>query len=310
MVEAEFSEKDGLLEGYGKIFRGNKKNGVYETWYNEDYHSLESREHYKGGKANGTVEGWHKDGSKKYKGTFKDDRSIGKFTSWNTDGSIFNEKEYNDEGDVIISRTYYDGGLKASEYGIGLPSLKWDKQGRLVSLSYYYKNSIAKESYSLYVELDPKRGRITWLDYEEDFELKFSYRERGLFFGRKREEALNALKKSNQELYDMVRKYQPGCLVNTRIGNGLGDYVSCGDNTLPKEYTDKLMESPVTLNRTWGYKSFDNDCKNPEEVLEILKKCNTFGANLLLNVGPDHLGRIPAPAVEILREVGKRRREM
>ena len=113
----------------------------------------------------------------------------------------------------------------------------------------------------------------------------------------------------SRELYDMVRKYQPGCLVNTRIGNGLGDYVSCGDNTLPKEPTDKLMESPVTLNGTWGYKSFDNDWKSPEAVLEILQKCNAFGANLLLNVGPDHLGRIPGPAVEILREVGKRRRE-
>ncbi len=114
----------------------------------------------------------------------------------------------------------------------------------------------------------------------------------------------------SRELYDMVRTYQPGCLVNTRIGNGLGDYISCGDNALPKEYTDKLIESPVTLNRTWGYKSFDNDWKSPEKVLEILEKCNIFGANLLLNVGPDHLGRIPAPAVEILREVGKRRHSM
>lgn len=110
----------------------------------------------------------------------------------------------------------------------------------------------------------------------------------------------------SKELYDMVRKYQPGCLVNTRLGNGLGDYISCGDNTLPEEYTDELIESPITLNKTWGYKSFDNEWKSPERVLDILKRCNDKGANLLLNVGPDHLGRIPAPAVEILREVGQR----
>ena len=113
-------------------------------------------------------------------------------------------------------------------------------------------------------------------------------------------------KEQAQELYDMVRQYQPGCLVNTRLGNGLGDYVSCGDNTLPETYTEALMESPVTLNKTWGYKSFDNDWKSAESVLDILQKCNDCGANLLLNVGPDFLGRIPAPAVDILRELGRK----
>ena len=111
-------------------------------------------------------------------------------------------------------------------------------------------------------------------------------------------------REQSQELYDMVRKYQPGCLVNTRIGNGLGDYVSCGDNVLPEKYTEGLIESPVTLNKTWGYKSFDNEWKSADNVLDILAKCNEKGANLLLNVGPDHLGRIPAPAVDILRQVG------
>ena len=113
----------------------------------------------------------------------------------------------------------------------------------------------------------------------------------------------------SRELYDMVRKYQPACLVNTRIGNGLGDYISCADNTLPEEYTEKLIESPVTLNDTWGYKSFDNNWKSPEKVLEILNNCNSKGANLLLNVGPDHLGRFPAPAVEILKQIGEMRKD-
>jgi alpha-L-fucosidase len=110
----------------------------------------------------------------------------------------------------------------------------------------------------------------------------------------------------SRELYEMVRKYQPDCLVNTRIGNGLGDYRSCADNSLPEEYTEKLVESPITLNKTWGFKYFDNEWKSPERVLDILHRCNEKGANLLLNVGPDHLGRIPAPAADILREVGKR----
>ena len=69
-----------------------------------------------------------------------------------------------------------------------------------------------------------------------------------------------------------------------------------------------LVEAPITLNRTWGYKSFDNEWKSTEEVLDILHKCTERGANLLLNIGPDHLGRIPAPAAAILREVGTKLR--
>ncbi|MBE6696275.1 MAG: alpha-L-fucosidase [Ruminococcaceae bacterium] len=107
----------------------------------------------------------------------------------------------------------------------------------------------------------------------------------------------------SRELFDMVKKYQPNCLVNSRIGNGMGDYRSCGDNKLPEEYSDELVEAPVTLNHTWGYKAFDNDWKSPEKVREILCRCRSCGANLLLNIGPDHLGRLPAPAVEILNSL-------
>jgi alpha-L-fucosidase len=107
----------------------------------------------------------------------------------------------------------------------------------------------------------------------------------------------------SRELFDMVKKYQPDCLVNSRIGNGKGDYRSCGDNTLPECPTNELVEAPVTLNHTWGYKSFDNDWKSPEEVREILAKCRSCGANLLLNIGPDHLGRLPAPAIDVLKNV-------
>ena len=109
----------------------------------------------------------------------------------------------------------------------------------------------------------------------------------------------------SQELFDMVKHYQPDCLVNSRIGNGRGDYRSCGDNKLPEEYTDSLIESPITLNHTWGYKSFDNDWKSPETVREILAKCRACGANLLLNIGPDALGRLPAPAMAVLRALGE-----
>ena len=119
--------------------------------------------------------------------------------------------------------------------------------------------------------------------------------------------ALDIPEECSEELYQMVKTYQPDCLVNSRIGNGRGDYRSLGDNHLPEEYTEELVEAPVTLNHTWGYKPFDEDYKSADEVLRILEKCQRCGANLLLNIGPDPLGRLPAPALAILREIGQKR---
>ena len=121
----------------------------------------------------------------------------------------------------------------------------------------------------------------------------------------------------SRELYDMIKHYQPDCLVNSRIGNGIGDYRSCGDNQIEfkkeegREYAiavgerTGLFECPATLNDTWGYKSFDNNWKPASRVREIRDRLNSQGVNYLLNIGPDYLGRLPAPALDILRELGE-----
>lgn len=103
-------------------------------------------------------------------------------------------------------------------------------------------------------------------------------------------------------LYDMVKKYQPNCLVNSRIGNNMGDYTSTGDNEIPNDYKTGLWECPATLNDSWGYKSFDQNWKSPEKILETKRFLNEHNINYLLNVGPDGLGRIPAATVDILRK--------
>ncbi len=110
----------------------------------------------------------------------------------------------------------------------------------------------------------------------------------------------------SDELFDLVKKLQPNCLVNSRIGNGRGDYRSTGDNEyLNENIGDDLVECPATLNDNWGYKYYDDNWKDAKRVLELKNQLNGCGINYLLNVGPDPLGRIPAPALDILREVGK-----
>ena len=110
----------------------------------------------------------------------------------------------------------------------------------------------------------------------------------------------------SDELYRMVKEYQPDCLVNSRIGNGRGDYASCGDNMLTDDAKTGLWECPCTMNGSWGFKYFDDSFKSADEVIKIKNRLNSHGVNYLLNVGPDGLGRIPVPSIEILTEVGKR----
>lgn len=113
-------------------------------------------------------------------------------------------------------------------------------------------------------------------------------------------------KEQSEELFRMIKHYQPNCLVNSRIGNGLGDYHSWNDNEFPEEsMKDGLFETPATLNDTWGYKAHDTNWKSAEKVIELKEYLNSRGINYLLNVGPDHLGRIPVPALEILKKVGE-----
>ena len=110
-------------------------------------------------------------------------------------------------------------------------------------------------------------------------------------------------KEQSNELYDMVRKLQPGCLINSRIGCGKCDYTSAGDNEIPDDdKSGMLFETPATLNDTWGYKPHDQNWKSAKEIRRIREHLAARHANYLLNVGPDPLGRIPAKSVEILRE--------
>lgn len=111
----------------------------------------------------------------------------------------------------------------------------------------------------------------------------------------------------SRELYELVKELQPNCLVNSRIGNGMGDYASLGDNQIPsdKEDASGLYETAATINNTWGYKSYDQNWKSPREVLTLLTRLASRNVNYLLNIGPDHLGRLPVGAQDTLKEVGK-----
>lgn len=124
----------------------------------------------------------------------------------------------------------------------------------------------------------------------------------------------------SRRIYEAVKKYQPNCLINSRLGNGAYDYVSLGDNEIPDKLEDTtgktvdmnsiggfkpspygLYETAATLNDTWGFSYHDHNWKTPEFIRSTREKLNGMGINYLINVGPDPLGRITADAQRILR---------
>lgn len=107
------------------------------------------------------------------------------------------------------------------------------------------------------------------------------------------------------ELRATVKALQPHCLINSRIGHNCCDYYSLGDNVLPAMSHDVPTECLVTLNDTWGYKSYDHNWKSPESVIGILCRTLACDATLLLNVGPMASGALTPETEAILAELGR-----
>ncbi|MCP4402727.1 MAG: alpha-L-fucosidase, partial [bacterium] len=111
-------------------------------------------------------------------------------------------------------------------------------------------------------------------------------------------------KEQSLELKRFVHELQPDCLVSGRVGHGVGDYQSMGDNQIPSGPVQGAWETPATLNDTWGFKSYDRNWKSTKELLCLLVDLAGKGVNYLLNVGPTAEGVIPEPSVQRLKEIG------
>jgi alpha-L-fucosidase len=107
------------------------------------------------------------------------------------------------------------------------------------------------------------------------------------------------------EFYRTVGELQPQTLVNARVGNELGDYDVPGDNVVPDELSGRPWETPGTTNTSWGFKSYDNDWKEPAEILFWIVSIISKGGNYLLNIGPRPDGTVPEESAAILRRVGQ-----
>lgn len=119
------------------------------------------------------------------------------------------------------------------------------------------------------------------------------------------------------EQYALIHKLQPACLIgnNHHKSPYPGEDFQMFERDLPGEnkagfsgesVVGRLpLETCETMNGMWGYQIKDQNYKSVTELVRLLVRAAGKGANLLMNIGPQPNGELPAVAVERLRGIGK-----
>lgn len=118
------------------------------------------------------------------------------------------------------------------------------------------------------------------------------------------------------EQYALIHSLQPACI----IGNNHhsvpydGEDMQMFERDIPGENTAGLsgqeisrlpLETCTTMNGMWGYKIKDQNYKPTSTLIRLLVRAAAKDANLLLNIGPQPNGELPATALSRLSEIGK-----
>ncbi len=116
--------------------------------------------------------------------------------------------------------------------------------------------------------------------------------------------------------YALIHRLQPSCLIgnNHHQTPNAGEDIQIFERDLPGENKAGLsgqdisrlpLETCETMNGMWGYKIIDQNYKTVPELIHLLVKAAGMGANLLLNIGPQPNGELPAAALDRLKGIGE-----
>jgi len=102
-------------------------------------------------------------------------------------------------------------------------------------------------------------------------------------------------------------KLQPRIITNDRLKrpNYPGDYKT-PEQRIPNlsELDGKDWETCMTMNETWGYKSYANNWKSLKTIIQNTVDIASKGGNYLLNVGPKADGTFPQESIDLLKGLG------
>ncbi|MGN0033604.1 MAG: alpha-L-fucosidase [Candidatus Limimorpha sp.] len=106
---------------------------------------------------------------------------------------------------------------------------------------------------------------------------------------------------------ETVKSIQPQCLINGRIMNNMGDYMTLPDNGDVASYGDIYWDNPASLYGTWGYKSWINRPELSKQIntqIGRLTSTVSHGGVFLLNIGPDGSGKVIDYEKDVLLGIG------
>jgi alpha-L-fucosidase len=110
------------------------------------------------------------------------------------------------------------------------------------------------------------------------------------------------------EKINALLKMQPDIITNDRLKrpNFPGDFKT-PEQRIPNlsELDGKDWETCMTMNETWGYKSYANNWKSLTTIIHNTVDIASKGGNYLLNVGPKPDGTFPQESIDLLKGMGE-----
>ncbi len=113
----------------------------------------------------------------------------------------------------------------------------------------------------------------------------------------------------SERVYEMAHTLQSSIMVNGRVWNDRGDFVTMGDNCYPECTLDVPWQTPATIyHSTWGYRSWqkrENPGEKIEEIALSVKGVVERGGNYLLNIGLRGDGSVVEFERDVIRGAGR-----
>ena len=119
------------------------------------------------------------------------------------------------------------------------------------------------------------------------------------------------------DLYSHIHAIKPACLIgnNHHLTPIKGEDFQMFERDLPGENTSGYhdqqtigalpLEMCQTMNGMWGYKVADQEYKSVKQLVQLIVKAAAKGSNLLLNIGPQPDGCLPATSLDRLAGIGE-----
>lgn len=231
------------------------------------------------------------------------------FSMWDTDQSDFNIVDATPYGKDVIAQladACHEQGIRLHLY---YSHLDWRREDYPVGRTGLGTHRDLNPNYDTYLQF--MEGQLT--------ELLTRYSDIGaIWFDGKWDHDQDTIPFdwNLQHQYDLIHRLQPRCLVGNNHhedvypgediqiferdvpGQNLAGYSTQDISTLP-------LETCQTMNGMWGYKITDQNYKSVDELIRLLISTSAKGANLLLNIGPQPNGELPAAALERLQGIGE-----